>query len=281
MSKEDKSQKSLAEMEAELNEDLRELFETRSGFELADAVVMRINRYAKESIDAGFERGVIQNVVQKQLPNEISRFISDNDRIFVVCCHAQGISTANAAWDLIERNSTMNRLAQKDALGAKPLQKILVHRLSYLKPGTSRWPERKYGKVWQEARERHKQMIQDMPLTSAAEQAALLTKHLTLIDSMIENNMEMIEHSILTARDYPVFMKLLIKILESLQKLTPFEEKTFADSSAPQRLTLMIEAPEDSVLNDDKNELINALEQAFVMLKNSENPKALAQIEEE
>ena len=289
MTREDKSQKTLAELDAELNEDLRELFETLSDFELADAVVLRINQYAQKSIDAGFKRGLPQDVVQEMLSGVISSFISDKDRIFVVCCHAQGISTADAVWDLIERNRTMSRLAQRDALGAKRLQQILVHRLSYLKPGTARWPERKYGKVWQEVRERHKQVIRDMPLTSTVEQSALLSKYVMRIDSLIENNMEMIERSIITARDFPTLLNSLTKTLESLRKLTPIEEKVSADLSTPQpllltvleRLTLMIKAPEDSALSGDKDELVNALEQVVVALKDSENPKALAQIEEE
>ena len=50
---------------------------------------------------------------------------------------------------------------------------MLIHRLAYLKPGSARWPEKKYGSVWREAREQYKQVVSDIPFTSQVEQVAL------------------------------------------------------------------------------------------------------------
>ena len=124
----------------------------------------------------------IQRTIRDILRDCISLFISDEHREFVVRCHAQGISTADAVSGLIRQDKGMNRLAYDDALGTKLLRDTLIHRLSYLKPGTARWPEKKYGSVWREARDEYKQMINDMPLTSPMEQAAMLVKHVNRIN---------------------------------------------------------------------------------------------------
>ena len=78
-------------------------------------------------------------------------------------------------WNYLRK--TINKAWAKDALGRRKLGEILIHRLSYLKPGTARWPEKKYGALWREARDQHKHTISDIALTSPVEQVALLAKH--------------------------------------------------------------------------------------------------------
>ncbi len=61
-------------------------------------------------------------------------------------------------------------------MGTQGLRDALIPRVAYLKPGSARWPEKKYGVVWREAREAYKQTVSDIPLTSKEEQMALLAK---------------------------------------------------------------------------------------------------------
>ena len=181
----------------ELDSDLKELFNKLNGHELADAIIVRIQRYAAErenrSIDGDFENigeyqlDRIQETIQDKLLDWISRFILDEHREFVVRCHAQGVSTTDAAWELMNKDAIINRLAQKDALGVQKLRETLVHRLSYLKPGTARWPEKKYGALWREARDQHKHTISDIALTSPVEQVALLVKHADRINYVLDS----------------------------------------------------------------------------------------------
>ena len=117
----------------------------------------------------------------------ISRFIRDSHREFIVRCHAKGVSTTHAVLELLKKNTAIARLGQKDALGRRKLGEILIHRLSYLKPGTARWPEKKYGALWREARDQHKHTISDIALTSPVEQVALLAKHADRINYVLDS----------------------------------------------------------------------------------------------
>ena len=173
---------------AELDSDLEGLFDTLSGYELVEAVIERVQHYAgdtfrdDEDMDADFgwleDYGTdeVKEIIRDELRQYISSFISDGHREFIVRCHARGLSTADAVWELMTVDETMRRLAQQDAMGGSALREMLVHRLSYLKPGSARWPEKKYGSVWREAREEYRQAVSDIPFTSQVEQVALLAK---------------------------------------------------------------------------------------------------------
>ncbi|MYA70802.1 hypothetical protein F4Y19_12070 [Candidatus Poribacteria bacterium] len=169
----------------------------------------------------------------------------------------------------------MNRLAHDDALGLKLLRDTLIHRLSYLKPGTARWPEKKYGSVWREARDAYKQMIDDMPLTSPIEQAAMLVKHANRINYALENDGY-------TVKDLQMLTNSLTKTIESLRKVSVVEEQAPANLSAPQlvavleRLTLALDAPEQLALSGDTDTLVSVLEQLTLALKTS-GQKALGE----
>ena len=152
---------------AELDSDLRALFDTLEGDELLAAVIARVQRYAVEAsgktVDRDFSQldpydaDEIKEHIREKLIRPIATFISDEHREFVVRRHARGLSTSDAVSALIVADKTMNRLAQDDAVGMDTVKKLLTHRLAYLKPGSARWPEQKYGSVWREEREQHRQ----------------------------------------------------------------------------------------------------------------------------
>ena len=268
----------------ELVSDLKALFNSLEGRELIDAFIARIQRDAAErfnlSVDADFREitvedlGYIREMIRSGLQQFISYFILDEHREFMVRCHARGVSTTDAVTDLISEDDVMNRLAHDDALGLKLLRDILVHRLSYLKPGTARWPEKKYGDLWREARAAHKQMVTDMPLTSPVEQAALLVKHAERINDELDNE----DH---TVKDLQMLTNSLTKTVESLQKVSGGEAQTPVSVSTPQlvavleRLTLALDAPEQLELSGDADALIEGLERLTLTLKSSDH-KAIA-----
>ena len=167
---------------------------------------------------------------------------------------------------LIVADKTINRLAQDDAVGGDAVKKILTHRLAYLKPGSARWPEQKYGSVWREEREQHRQVISDIPFTSPVEQVALLAKHAERINSELDNQ----THSV---QDLQLLTNSLTKTMESLRKLSAVEEPMPVNLSGPQlvavleRLTLALKAPEQISIGGEAAELVGVLEQLTLALK--------------
>ena len=167
---------------------------------------------------------------------------------------------------LIVADKTINRLAQDDAVGGDAVKKILTHRLAYLKPGSARWPEQKYGSVWREEREQHRQVISDIPFTSPVEQVALLAKHAERINSELDNQ----THSV---QDLQLLTNSLTKTMESLRKLSVVEEPMPVNLSGPQlvavleRLTLALKAPEQISIGGEAAELVGVLEQLTLALK--------------
>ena len=263
---------------SQLKSDLRALRDTLEGLAFVEAFIGRVQSYAAERVGVSldddydnmdFDTKVdITNSIREVLAANISMFISDEHRKFVVRCHAQGISTADAVSELIDSDEEMERLAVEDALGLEVLRRELIHRLSYLKPGTARWPEKKYGALWREARDAYKQMINDMPLTSPMEQAAMLVKHANRINYSLENDSY-------TVKDLQMLTNSLTKTLESLQKLSAVEQQAPVNLSGPQlvavleRLTLALDAPEQLALSGDTDALVAVLEQLTLALKSS------------
>ena len=264
------------EGQAELETDIRKLYETLSGYELADAVVTRVQRFAIESLgmnsDTDFgqmsreDTFAVQEIIRKELEPYISSFISDEHREFVVRAHARGGSTSEAAMELMCTDTTINRLAQDDAIGIEGLRKELVVRLSYLKPGTVRWPEKKYGAVWREAREEFKQAISDIPLTSKVEHIALLSKQVERINRNLENQHHDLE-------GFQFLANMLTETLKSLRELTVVEEPVPTSMSAPQlvaflqRVTLALGASGKIAIGGETAELVGVLEQLTLALK--------------
>ena len=170
--------------------------------------------------------------------------------------------------ELLKKDTAIARLGQKDALGGRKLGEILIHRLSYLKPGAARWPEKKYGAIWREAREEYKQAISDIPLTSQVEQIATLAKHVDIINYELYNKSN-------NVKDLQVLTHLLTETLESLKKVSVVEEQASANLSEPQlvavleRLTLALDAPEQLAISSDTDGLVAVLEQLALALKSS------------
>ncbi len=276
----EKSKKQTEKGATELVSDLKALFSSLEGREFVDAFIARIQRDAAERVnfsdDADFyaitvdDLDYIRNLVRDGLQQFISFFILDEHREFVVRCHARGISTTKAVSDLISEDDVMNRLAYDDALGVKRLRDVLVHRMSYLKPGSARWPEAKYGSIWNEERALHKQMISDMPLTSPVERAALLVKHAERIN-------EELRKENYTVKDLQILTNSLIKTMESLQKVSAVEKQVVVDASVPkvmavlERLTLALSAPEPLEITGDTDSLIEGLERLTLALKSSDH----------
>lgn len=280
----DEWEKEPAKLGAALDSDLNALFDTLNGYELADTVIVRVQRYAAEraerSADDDFrdvienEIELIQEIIEEKLLEYISRFITDSHREFIVRCHATGLSTTLAVVELIKQDMAIARLGQKDALGGRKLGEILIHRLSYLKPGAARWPEKKYGAIWREAREAYKEAISDIPLTSQVEQVATLAKHVDRLNAKLDNGSN-------NVKDLQVLTNSLTGTLESLQKMSVVEEQAPANLSAPQlvgvleRLTLALDAPGQLAISGDTNALVTVLEQLTLALNAAREPKAL------
>lgn len=111
-------------------------------------------------------------------------------------------------------------------------------------------------------------MINDMPLTSPIEQAAMLVKHANRINYVLDNNDG-------TVKDLEMLTNSLTKTIESLRKVSVVEEQAPASLSAPQlvavleRLTVALDAPEQLALSGDTDSLVSVLEQLTLALKTS------------
>ncbi len=249
---------------AQLRSDVSELFQTLSDRALADAVIERLQRYAGDAIAEAVKEdsklansdlvASLKKVVRNELSRYLSRFITDEHRKFIVRSHARGLPTSAAVWELMLENQTINRLAQADAMGGRELKECLILLMAYLKPGTARWPEKKYGAEWHEAREAHKQEMRNIPLTSKAEQVALLAKHAERIDRQLENKTH-------DAKDFQTLTKSLTQTMESLRKLSAVDETVPENVSGPQlvgvleRLTLALKVPEQNTDGNGSNVL--------------------------
>lgn len=280
----------VSENTLKVRSDLKHLFDnTLKGDELLEAVTERLQQYAIEELHeearANFRQyksphmlGTIRETISEELTGWISHFISDAHREFIVHCHARGLPTAEAVWTLVEKDKTLSRLAQPDVMGTSTLRRVLVTRLAYLKPGTARWPEKKYGALWREAREQHKRDIRDSPLTSPIEQSALLAKHVDHINELLyEKN-----HDV---KDVQALTDSLIKTVEALQKLAAIEQQVPPNDSRTQlvavleRLTLALDTPEPFALDGDAEPLLEVLERLTLALKSSDHVAITDKIE--
>ena len=260
----------------ELRSDIKELLDTLEGDERVEGVIERAQRYSVEETGKTVETlylpmsqelaDVIKRITRQELAPYVSSFISDAHRELVVRSHARGLSTADAVRELILGDHTMKRLAQEDAVGVEDLRTILIHRLSYLKPETARWPEAKYGSVWREAREEYRQQVSDIPFTSQVEQAALLAKNAERINRALDDE----KHSV---KDVQMLTNSLTKTLESLRKLSVVDEPMPRSLSGPQlvavleRLTFALRTPAQNQLGGEAKELVGVLEGLTLALK--------------
>ena len=260
----------------EFRADVNELIATLKGYELVDAVIERAQRYAVDDFDRRVTQeadvkdpdliSAFRTFINYELTGYLSHFVTDSHRKFIVRCHARGLSTSDAVTELVGEDETMNRLAETDAIGWKSLKQNLVSGFSYLKPGTARWPEKKYGAVWREALEAHRQEMSNVRLTSKAERVALLAKHAERIDRELEGKTH-------ESKDFQALTKSLTQTLESLSKLSAEEGPAAEMLSPPQlvgvieRLTLALRTPEQNAIGGDAEQLVGVLEKLTLALK--------------
>ena len=245
--------------------DVGELIETLRGYELVDAVIKRAQRYAVDDFDRHITQeadvkdpdliSAFRAFINYELTGYLSHFITDSHRKFIVQCHARGISTTEAVTALIEEDETMSRLAEADAIGWKDLKRVLVSGFSNLKPGTARWPEKKYGTAWREALEAHRQEMSNVRLTSKAEQIALLVEH-------VERTNRKLQDETLDAKEFQLLTKSLTETMATIRELSAVDDPMPVDLSAPQlvgvieRLTLALGAPDQKALGGDAQQLV-------------------------
>lgn len=270
-------ERSVTEESSKLESDLKGLFDTLSGLKLAESVIARVHRYVEaqeeltpdgDEIAYGltkYTREAIEEEIRSVLGRYVSSFLTEAHRERIVRCHARGLSTSEAVYELMCEDSALNRLAWEDAMGMKALRAQLVPRLAYLKPGSVRWPEKKYGSVWREEREQYTRELSHIPLTSQGEQAALLAKHVERIETALSGN--------LPVKDFLALTNSLVKTLESLNKLSAAEPRAPVELSSSQlvgvleRLTLALQTPGQEVLSGDKEVLVGVLERLTFALK--------------
>ena len=259
----------ISERYAKSRANRNELFTTLEGDELVEAVIRSTQDFIAEqwvetadtNLD-GIDMETIKEIkieIRRELTKVIAGFISDEHREAIVRYHARGIPTTEAVALLITESSVMKRLAQRDAIGEKKLKELLISRLAYLKPGTARWPEKKYGTVWREERQLYTQEISNTPFSTPAERIALLTKHAARVNHTLENK----EHSV---NDLQSLTQSLIKTLESLEKLSPTDQQATMNLSTPQltsileRFTIALEAFQQIAYNGDPNAIVEIME---------------------
>ena len=267
---EDEIDHEIAEHYAKARANRNELFTTLQGDERVETVIRSIQDFIAEqwvgtadtNLD-GIDMETIHDMkigIRRELTKVIAGFISDEHREVIVRHHARGFSTAEAVAFLITENSIMKRLAQRDAIGEKKLKELLISRLAYLKPGTARWPEKKYGAVWREERQQYIQEISNTSFSTPTERIALLAKHAERVNHTLNNK----EHSV---NDLQSLTQSLTKTLESLEKLSPADQQAFANVlPAPQlpsvleRFTVALEAFQQIASGGAPNAIVEIME---------------------
>ena len=263
----------IVEYTLELHANLNQLFTTLEGDELVEAVLRSAQDFIAiemwdimgDDHDYDTIKGIRKNI-REELTEVIARFISDEHREAIVRYHARGLSTAEAVETLIAENSIMKRLAERDAIGEKKLKELLISRLAYLKPGTARWPEKKYGAVWREERQLYTQEINNTPFSTPAERIALLANHAERVNHTLNNK----EHSV---NDLQSLTQTLTKTLESLEKLSPADQQPSANLPTPQlasileRFTIALEAFQQIASTGDANAIVEVVERLTLALQ--------------
>ena len=263
----------IVEYTLELHANLNQLFTTLEGDELVEAVLRSAQDFIAiemwdimgDDHDYDTIKSIRKNI-REELTEVIARFISDEHREAIVRYHARGLSTAEAVETLIAENSIMKRLAERDAIGEKKLKELLISRLAYLKPGTARWPEKKYGAVWREERQLYTQEINNTPFSTPAERIALLANHAERVNHTLNNK----EHSV---NDLQSLTQTLTKTLESLEKLSPADQQPSANLPTPQlasileRFTIALEAFQQIASTGDANAIVEVVEKLTLALQ--------------
>ena len=266
----------IEKINANLHANLNELCTTLDGDELVEAAIRSTQDFmAKQWLKTadtdlvGIDMDTIKMMkrdIRRELTKVIAHFISDEHRKVIVRYHARGFSTAEAASALIHENSIMKRLAQRDAIGEKKLKELLISRLAYLKPGTVRWPEKKYGAIWREERQQYIQEISSTSFSTPVERIALLANHAERVNNTLKSK----QHS---ANDLQCLTQSLTKTVESLEKLSPTDQQASINLPTPQlasvleRFTIALEAFQQIAGNSDTNAIVEVVEKLTLALQ--------------
>ena len=266
----------ISERYAKARANRNELFTTLEGDELVEATIRSTQDFIAEqwigTADTNLEGIDIETIkgmkidIRRELTKVIARFISDEHREAIVRYHARGLSTTEAVAFLIAENSIMKRLSQRDAIGEKKLKELLISRLAYLKPGTARWPEKKYGAVWREERQLYTEEINNTPFSTPAERIALLANHAERVNHTLKSK----QHSV---NDLQVLTESLTKTLESLEKLSPTDQQASPNLLTPQlaslleRFTVALEAFQKIAHSSDTNTIVEVVEKLTLALQ--------------
>lgn len=269
-------QESLVEEALKSRENLKQLFTTLDRDELVESVIYNTHRSVFElhgwTVDTDFdiidynEIELLQEDIRESLTEVIAHFISDTHREVIVRYHARGFSTTEAVATLILEDSIMKRLSQRDAIGKKQLKELLIPRLAYLKPGTTRWPEKKYGAVWREERQLYTEEINNTPFSTPAERIALLANHAERVNHTLKSK----QHSV---NDLQVLTESLTKTLESLEKLAPTDPQASPNVLTPQittlleRFTVALETFQQIAYSGDPNAIVEVMEKFTLALQ--------------
>lgn len=276
-------QKRYDEVESELDElfsiyhdDIGSLLDTPQSEARDLRVIDRVRQYAidveklivGECLKIDSER--VNACVKEELLMLLPKFLNDTYRRAIVRFHAQGFSTSEAVYELACQSEVIEKLSKDWAIGWDVLRAKLIHHFSYLKPGTSGWSENKYGETYRDARAAYKEAISDLPLSSAAEQAAFLVKHAKRIEKVLESR----RHD---TKSIGELTTALTKTMEGLRKLScPAPQRSIDPQLIfNQENILVLPSPERLALPGVKEEIVNRLEHYLQCLKGIDNPKAI------
>lgn len=259
--------------------DIARLLEISHSPERTEQVIFRVRTYAQKSAKIyGYEGKSYSDryleCVKDELLKILPALLSDEHCKIIVRCHAQGLSTTESVFELAETDPCVNLLSQQSAIGWETLREKLVKKYSYLRPGNARWPQKKYGQVWDDARAAYKEHIQDIPMSSTVEQIQVFIK-----------DIERIEDALTRVTDYKdlcLLLKTRKDLILSLNKLTLSEpDSVSGEISSPQllaileRCTVALSSPQPMSLSSDMDKLVTVVEQLLVAFKNGVNLKAI------
>ena len=245
------------------DEDLAALRQLPSSEEVSVQIIDRVMAYcvSHEGVmmceDVPMDHNVVNEMIAEKLLEMLTYFLTDAHRIAMVRYHAQGLTTAAAVSALVEVDPVINKLA--NAMNWQELRPELIHRFAYLKPGSGRWPEKKYGDVWRESRAAYQAELRDIPLSSTAEQVKVLSEHVQQVMGELTKE--------LPFKTYIPLMNTLVKLVNSLHKLTgasrPHPKMPEVLIMLPTAEQLSLLPPEQRALLGDPDAFLSRLEQSL------------------
>ena len=184
---------------------------------------------AKKSIPADPD-----NLTKEELANEVferlyqegslTQCLTDDFRRLVIRYHARGYTTTKAIETILSDEAMAHitpfyLFRHNDVCGYENIKGFLVARTGYLKPPhpqwsdeKTRWPEKKYGELWQEERTKFIDEIKHIPLTHPLEQLTKLSEHYQELEMLFEKADD--------AKDQEILHKCMMRTLASIHLIT-------------------------------------------------------------